>query len=306
MSAPSAAQCSRSSGPTTRSCSAWYDAPTASWPRPRRDRGGRGRAARRLSRCRKKVTQEAGLPGVRVGQQTTDERGLGHATSLPPGPCAGQGRARADQTSRLSGRASGPHAGRPGCRVGTTRAPDRSQEERDMAGEPGQGHRPHDRAAGLRRQPGHLDPGPAGDPARQVRAQGQCQERRHRGSASSPAPAFLALLAIIMLSVAFAYLIHWNGDGPRPALGVPHRVRRLPADRRAAGLARRAQGQEGRAARSGRIDQAQETAAALKRVLSADRRRAPALSRRRRRWRPPRSRSTPSAALARTCSAVRA
>jgi hypothetical protein len=25
--------------------------------------------------------------------------------------------------------------------------------------------------------------------------------------------AFLALLAIIMLSVAFAYLIHWNGDG---------------------------------------------------------------------------------------------
>lgn len=27
------------------------------------------------------------------------------------------------------------------------------------------------------------------------------------------AAAFLALLSIIMLSVAFAYLIHWNGDG---------------------------------------------------------------------------------------------
>lgn len=27
------------------------------------------------------------------------------------------------------------------------------------------------------------------------------------------AAGFLALLAIIMLSVAFAYLIHWNGDG---------------------------------------------------------------------------------------------
>ena len=32
-------------------------------------------------------------------------------------------------------------------------------------------------------------------------------------SACSPAPAFLALLAIIMLSVAFAYFIHWNGEG---------------------------------------------------------------------------------------------
>jgi len=27
------------------------------------------------------------------------------------------------------------------------------------------------------------------------------------------AAAFLALLSVIMLSVAFAYLIHWNGDG---------------------------------------------------------------------------------------------
>ena len=27
------------------------------------------------------------------------------------------------------------------------------------------------------------------------------------------AAGFLAVLAIIMLSVAFAYLIHWNGDG---------------------------------------------------------------------------------------------
>lgn len=33
------------------------------------------------------------------------------------------------------------------------------------------------------------------------------------GAAFLGAAAFLLLLAVIMLSVAFAYLIHWNGDG---------------------------------------------------------------------------------------------
>ncbi|MEO9321975.1 phage holin family protein [Nocardioides sp. C4-1] len=33
------------------------------------------------------------------------------------------------------------------------------------------------------------------------------------GIALFAAAAFVAVLAIIMLSVAFAYLIHWNGDG---------------------------------------------------------------------------------------------
>ena len=40
------------------------------------------------------------------------------------------------------------------------------------------------------------------------------------------AAGFLAVLAVIMLSVAIAYLINWNGDGPRPAVGVPDRLRR--------------------------------------------------------------------------------
>lgn len=33
------------------------------------------------------------------------------------------------------------------------------------------------------------------------------------GAAMFAVAAFVAILAVIMLSVAFAYLIHWNGDG---------------------------------------------------------------------------------------------
>ena len=77
--------------------------------------------------------------------------------------------------------------------------------------------------------------------------------------------AFLVLLALIMLSVALAYLIHWNGEGLDLQWAFLHRLRGLPADRRAAGLHRLPQGQEGPRPREGDRTQAQETAAALKR-----------------------------------------
>ena len=58
--------------------------------------------------------------------------------------------------------------------------------------------------------------------------QAQRSGRRHRHRACSPRPRSSLVMALIMLSVAIAYLIHWNGDGLRPAVGVPDRLRLLP------------------------------------------------------------------------------
>ena len=76
------------------------------------------------------------------------------------------------------------------------------------------------------------------------------------------AAAFLVLLAIIMFSVSLAYFIHWNGDGLDLQWAFLIVFGVLPADRRAAGVHRRPQGQAGPAARGG--DRAgQETKRAL-------------------------------------------
>ena len=61
--------------------------------------------------------------------------------------------------------------------------------------------------------------------------------------------AFLVLLAVIMLSVAFAYFLHMTGS--RPGLVLPHRLRGLRPDRRPPRLRRHQEGQAGQGARAG-------------------------------------------------------
>ncbi len=59
------------------------------------------------------------------------------------------------------------------------------------------------------------------------------------GAGLFAAAGFLGVLAIIMLSVAIAYFIHWNGSGLVPALGVPDRLRPVRRPRRPARAHRR-------------------------------------------------------------------
>ena len=62
--------------------------------------------------------------------------------------------------------------------------------------------------------------------------------------------AFIAVLGVIMLSFTIVYFIHWTG--PRPALGVPDRLRLLvPADAALLGFIGVQEAQAGRPAREG-------------------------------------------------------
>ncbi len=65
------------------------------------------------------------------------------------------------------------------------------------------------------------------------------------------AAAFVAMLAIIMLSVAFAYLINWNGEGLDLHWAFLIVFACLPPHRGAAGLRGLSEGQAGPAARQG-------------------------------------------------------
>ena len=75
--------------------------------------------------------------------------------------------------------------------------------------------------------------------------------------------AFLLVLAIIMFSVALAYLINWNGDGLALHWAFLIVFGVLRAGRRAAGLHRRAEVKKVRAPERA-IEQAREIPKALK------------------------------------------
>ena len=115
--------------------------------------------------------------------------------------------------------------------------------------------------------------------------------------------AFILVLAIIMLSVAIAYFINWNGEGLDLHWAFLIVFGFYVLRRRVDGLHRRTQGEAGARARGRRSARARRSrrrcAAERADGTSALARRSPR-SRPRRRW------SLPRAALRSTCSAVSA
>ena len=146
----------------------------------------------------------------------------------------------ADQASRLT--AFHP-SGRRGCRPGRRRVGTDQNARASRPGRPRPWRRtacrtPIPRSAGWSPTPAATSPpDPQGDPARQVRAEGQRQERRHRHRAVRRRGVLRADGAGHALGGA--RLLHpLERRRPRPAVGVPDRVRLLPAGRRAARLHR--------------------------------------------------------------------
>ncbi len=70
------------------------------------------------------------------------------------------------------------------------------------------------------------------------------------GSVLLLSAAFFLVLFIIILSVAAAYFINWNGEGLVPALGVPHRLRLLAPGGRGVHLGRDQEAQAGQGTRT--------------------------------------------------------
>ena len=202
--------------------------PTACWPRP----------ARRPRRHQQ--DRAGGLDGEdsRTGRRPAGQRLVAGHVDRPGAPEVVRKRGRREAWSSRGvvlpgvGRTASPRrsaAGRPDFPahrrglyqrrpstpvVGSAPAQPAGVHRRTapMATEPVKDTDPTHRPPGHRRQPRHLHADLQGDPARQVRAKVSVKAGG-TGIGLFAAAGFLAVLAIIMLSVAFAYLIHWNGDG---------------------------------------------------------------------------------------------